>query len=56
MLSYSAYGPNGFQENLYLVATEYIVVFGIMIYELKKYSQKGIVALQLKSFFKDQPE
>ena len=56
MLSYSAYGPEGFSENLYLVATEYVIVFGFMIYELKKYSQKGIVALQLKSFFKDQPQ
>jgi len=33
-LSYSAYGPTGFQENLWLVAVEYVVVIGFAIWEL----------------------
>lgn len=34
MLSYSAYGANGFEENLYLVAVEYIVVIAFAVTEL----------------------
>ncbi len=33
-LSYSAYGPDGFSENLWLVAIEYIVVIGFTIWEV----------------------
>jgi Gpi18-like mannosyltransferase len=36
MLSYSAYGKEGFSENLWLVAIEYIVVIGYFIWELNK--------------------
>lgn len=32
--SYSAYGKTGFDENLWLVALEYLVVFGILLKEL----------------------
>ncbi|QIE60889.1 mannosyltransferase [Rasiella rasia] len=41
VLSYSAYGPEGFQENLWLVALEYLLVVGIALYEIlaKKTSQ-----------------
>ncbi|MBK5212060.1 MAG: DUF2029 domain-containing protein [Flavobacteriaceae bacterium] len=34
MLSYSAYGKDGFDENLWLVALEYIVVFGVAVWEI----------------------
>ncbi len=34
MLSYSAYGKDGFDEKLWLVALEYIVVIGVAIWEL----------------------
>ncbi|WP_310992847.1 glycosyltransferase 87 family protein [Aequorivita marina] len=34
ILSYSAYGKDGFDENLWLVALEYIVVIGVAIYEI----------------------
>lgn len=34
MLSYSAYGKDGFDENLWLVALEYIVVIGIAVWEI----------------------
>lgn len=34
MFSYSAYGPNGFSENLWLVGAEYVVVIGFFIWEL----------------------
>jgi hypothetical protein len=36
MLSYSAYGKEGFSENIWLVAIEYIVVVGYFIWELNK--------------------
>lgn len=34
MLSYSAYGGEGFKENLWLVALEYITVFGFFVWEV----------------------
>jgi hypothetical protein len=34
MLSYSAYGKDGFNENLWLVALEYIVVIGVALFEI----------------------
>jgi len=34
VLSYSAYGAGGFQENLWLVALEYTVVLGYFIWEV----------------------
>jgi hypothetical protein len=33
-LSYSAYGKEGFEEHFWLLAIEYFVVFGFMIYEI----------------------
>lgn len=38
MISYSAYGPDGFSENLWMVALEYIIVIGFAVWEffLKK--------------------
>lgn len=35
VLSYSAYGADGFQENLWLVALEYLVVIGFFVWEIK---------------------
>src|SRR5690606_41997174 len=34
VLSYSAYGPGGFQENLWLVGLEYLVVMGVFVWEV----------------------
>lgn len=43
MLSYSAYGAEGFSENLWLVALEYVVVIAFLIWEL---SQKRSAKLE----------
>lgn len=32
--SYYAYGSNGFQENLWIVGLEYLLVFGALSYEI----------------------
>ena len=40
MLSYSAYGKDGFDENLWLVALEYVVVVGVAVWEV--FPQKKI--------------
>lgn len=45
MLSYSAYGPNGFQENLILVSLEYLLVIGYFIWEI--FAGKGNRKLSL---------
>jgi hypothetical protein len=34
ILSYAAYQNTTYQENLYLVATEYVIVYGVLFYEL----------------------
>ncbi|NNF32233.1 MAG: DUF2029 domain-containing protein [Flavobacteriaceae bacterium] len=39
-LSYSAYGPEGFSENLWLVAIEYTVVIGFTVWEIFKKNPK----------------
>ncbi len=50
MLSYSAYGSDGFSENLWLVAIEYSIVIGVAILEIVKYDllpwrkKSGIIA------------
>ena len=36
IVSYSAYGADGFKENLWLVAVEYLVVIGYAIWEIRK--------------------
>ena len=43
--SYAAYGANGFNENLLLVALEYSVVIGVALWEIfiKKLPEKGVV-------------
>ena len=47
MLSYSAYGIDGFSENLWLVALEYITVIGVCIWELIQIRKKTINPLKL---------
>ena len=42
-LSYSAYQSEAYQENLYLVTFEYLIVFGTIILDLKKNGLKNIV-------------
>ncbi len=42
MLSYSAYGKNGFDEKLWLVALEYIVVIGIAVWEISLPKNKSV--------------
>ena len=44
ILSYSAYGPDGFKENLWLVATEYILVLGVFLWEVFRKNEKAIIA------------
>lgn len=53
MLSYFAYSNLFFEENLLLIIVEYVIVFGIMIYEIIKNTSNKDVGLQLKSFFSD---
>ena len=36
IVSYSAYGADGFKENLWLVAVEYLVVIGYATWEIRK--------------------
>ena len=43
MLSYSAYGLEGFSENLWLVALEYIIVIGFFIWESIKLRKETII-------------
>ena len=38
ILSYTAYGINGFDEQLWLVGLEYVLVIGFLIYEFKRRS------------------
>ena len=42
VLSYSAYGTEGFSENLWLVALEYIVILGFAIWEIFQKQEKVI--------------
>jgi hypothetical protein len=36
-LSYAGYGADGFKEHLWVLLVEYILVYGVLIYELIKY-------------------
>ncbi|MGB5237774.1 MAG: glycosyltransferase family 87 protein [Flavobacteriaceae bacterium] len=42
-LSYSAYGENRFEEQSWLLAIEYFVVFGFMIYEIIRYEGSKLI-------------
>ncbi|GGD90063.1 mannosyltransferase [Planktosalinus lacus] len=41
VLSYAAYSPGGFQEHLWLVALEYVVVLGYFIWEVKNHAMQS---------------
>ncbi len=47
MLSYAAYGENGFHENLWLVGIEYVVVILFFIWELSRKDQRELGFLRL---------
>ena len=47
MLSYTAYGVDGFSENLYLVALEYLTVIGFFIWELIKLRKETVFSSKL---------
>lgn len=51
MFSYAAYQTDTFTENLWLVAIEYIIIFGVMIYEIVQLTKKEDFSFQLPSFF-----
>ncbi len=51
MFSYYAYSNEQFEQNPILLVAEYVLVYGVMIYEIIRYWQKDTVGLQLKSFF-----
>lgn len=42
ILSYSAYRNASFQENLYFIGLEYMLVYGYMVYEIIKYNRKSV--------------
>jgi alpha-1,6-mannosyltransferase len=46
MLSYSAYGASGFEENLWLVATEYTVVIGYAAWEVYHNGRKPLLSFK----------
>lgn len=50
-VSYFAYGEEAFKENGWLILLEYLVVYGIMFYEIFRYSSRKTIALQLKDYF-----
>lgn len=47
MLSYSAYGFEGFSENLWLVALEYFIVIGFFIWEIIQLRKETNIPLKL---------
>jgi len=51
MLSYSAYGSTGFEEQPVLLIAEYGILAVVMGYEIWKYWRKDAIGLQLRSFF-----
>ncbi len=49
ILSYTAYTSSGFQENLWLVALEYLVVLGVFIWELSGRNTPFFKSIQKKA-------
>ena len=47
ILSYTAYGVDGFSENLYLVALEYLTVIGFFIWELIQLRKETVFSSKL---------
>jgi len=56
MLSYYAYSNPDFSENMVFVAVEYVLVGGILIYEVIRNTKRSNFGLQLKEFFTDKVE
>ena len=54
MLSYSAYQFPEFAENKLFLITEYLVLFGVVFYEIRKYWRKDLIQLNVKEFFTNQ--
>ncbi|MEX1002632.1 MAG: glycosyltransferase 87 family protein [Crocinitomicaceae bacterium] len=52
MLSYVAYANPGFKEDLLFISFEYLIVFGLMFYEIFKNTCRSDIRIQLKSFFR----
>ena len=50
-LSYSGYQANGFQEQLWVLITEYVLVYGVMIYELFMYKDLIVLKNPYNDFF-----
>lgn len=51
VLSYFAYSRPDYEENLWLIAAEYVVVFGVMFYELFR-NKKGIFHAKVAKIFR----
>lgn len=51
MLSYFAYSDPDFKENMILNTAEYLIVYGVLFYEIYKNWNKKAVGIQLKEFF-----
>jgi len=56
MLSYYAYSNPDFSENMLFITVEYILVGGILIYEVIRNTKRSNFGLQLKEFFTDKVE
>lgn len=51
MFSYYAYSNAKFEPNLTLLIAEYVIVYGVLLVEIRKYYQKEAVGIQLAEFF-----
>ncbi len=51
MLSYYAYSDPDFKQNVVLQAAEYLILYTLLIFEIRKYWEKKAIGIQLKEFF-----
>jgi hypothetical protein len=54
MLSYSAYGAEGVVQNPILLTAEYVLLYSIALFEIRRNWKSNAVGIQLKTFFTDQ--
>ena len=54
MLSYSAYGAEGVVQNPILLTAEYVLLYSIAFFEIRRNWKSNAVGIQLKTFFTDQ--
>lgn len=54
MLTYYAYGNPGFQENPQFIILEYVLVFGIMIIEIFRNTDKTVFGIEIKRFLSNE--